>query len=275
VTEVWRNGTTQEVSPSDSMLHDQLLTLDSGSIAASATDSGAMSMQAVQFHTFAPAGQFTYTQVFIAPNVDPSDKPKTVDITFDAAKLATMRSKPQFTTSHYDFHFKLDCVATGAAAQAQGGSTQIAAVEGCMNQWVGNGIFKMRATAVAPDNNNDPTSPQIGWMISEDWVNVSSRPLAPYDVDFTDQFLATAHGNDVSANNGAGTSMNQQQLVFRTFNAGTSFTYQQRFRWAQLDPTDKPTRLLVIFDAAKESERTGWPHFKTPANFRINFGCSK
>ena len=275
VTEVWRNGTSQELAPSDSFLKDQVLALNSGSLVASATTTGTLSLQSVSYHSFAPAAQFSYTQVFLATSLDASNKPKAVDILFDATKLAPIKSKPQFTSSQYNFHFKLDCVATGSAAQAQGGSTQIAASEGCLNEWLSNGIWKMRATAIAPDNNNDPTSPQIGWMISEDWVNLAARSLAPSDVFTMDQYLVTASGNNVSSTNSAGTSMNQQQLTYRTFALGGSFTYQQRFRWSPLDPSDKPARLLVTFDATKQNARAGWPHYKNPANFRINLQCSK
>jgi hypothetical protein len=43
VTEVWRNGTTQELAPGDSLMQPQKLTLGNGSIAASASTTGAMS----------------------------------------------------------------------------------------------------------------------------------------------------------------------------------------------------------------------------------------
>ena len=275
VTEVWRNGTSQELAPGDSFLKDQKLTLNNGPLLASTTNTGTLSMGTVGFHTFAPAAQFTYTQIFLAPTFDPSNKPQTVDIIFDNAKLAVLKSKPQFTSAHYNFHFNLGCVATGKAAQAEGGSGEMAAIPGCMNQWISNGVWKMRATAIAPDNNNDPTSPQIGWMITEDWVNLTSRPLAPSDSLMQDQYLITAGGQNTPATNSAGTSMNQEQLVFRTFPPGGSFTYQQRFRWAPLNPSDKPVKLLVQFDAAKQNVRVGLPHYKTPANFRIDFTCTK
>jgi hypothetical protein len=183
--------------------------------------------------------------------------------------------KPHFSTAKYNFHFKLDCVASGAAAQAQGGSGEIAAVKGCLNQWVSNGIWKVRATAIGPDNNNDSSSPQIGWMVTEDWVNVTQRAIAPGDVFDADQYLVTASGNNVSSSNSAGTSMNKQQLDFRTIAPGGSFTYQQRFRWSNLDPNDKPVRLLFTFDAAKQNARSGWPHYTMPADFRIDLTCTK
>ncbi|HLJ83306.1 MAG TPA: hypothetical protein VKT51_03900 [Candidatus Eremiobacteraceae bacterium] len=275
VTEVWRNGTSQELAPSDSVLKDQQLTLASGTMLASATTTGTMSLSSMQFHSFAPAAQFQYSQIFVAANVDPSDKPKAVDILFDAAKLSQLTLKPQFSTAQHDFHFRLDCVASGAAAQAQGGASEIQARQGCMGQWMSNGIWRMRATAVNPDNNNDPSSPQIGWMITQDWVNLASRPLAPSDVFAQDEYLVTAGGQNVPSSNSAGTSMNQQQLQFRIFAPGSSFTYQQRFRWAGLDPNDKPTKLLVTFDGPKQNARVGQPHYTMPADFRIDLTCTK
>jgi hypothetical protein len=275
VTEVWRNGTSQELAPGDTFLKDEKLTLNNGSILASTTTISTMSMNSVAFHSFAPAAQFSYTQNFIGANVDPSNKPTAVDILFDAARLAQIKSKPQFTSARYNFHVNLGCVATGRAAQAQGGSTEIAATQGCMNQWISNGIWKMRATAVAIDNNNDPTSPQIGWMITEDWVNLASRPLAPSDANAEDQYLITASGQNTPATNSAGASMNLQQLTFRTFAPGSSFNYQQRFRWSSVDPSDKPSKLLVTFNAVAQNARVGAPHYKTPANFRIDLTCTK
>src|SRR5579863_2033187 len=89
VTEVWRNGTSQGLSPFDSQLKDQRLELQNGAITA--TQLG------VAFNTFAPAGEFTYKQVFLASNLsaDASNKPKGLKIMFDGAMLAQQKSKPQ------------------------------------------------------------------------------------------------------------------------------------------------------------------------------------
>ncbi len=273
VTEVWRNGSTQNIAPADSVLKDEVLELGNGSIAASDTTTGTLSLQPVQYHSFAPAAEFHYTQIFRASNFDPSNKPKALDIAFDGAKLATIQ-RPQFTSKHYNYHFKLDCVATGAAAQAEGGSVQIAAVGGCRNQWLSNGIWKMRATEVAPFS-IDPGSPQAGWLISEEWVNQSGRELSPADTFFVDQDLITASAQDIAATQATTGNLNQQQMVFRNFAAGSSFDYQQRFLWSPFDASDKPSKLLVKFDATKQNARTNAPHFKLPANFRIDLSCSK
>jgi len=273
VTEVWRNGTTQEVAPSDSFLKEQGLELGNGSILASASTTGSMSLSVMDSHALPASGEFTYKQVFVVANFDQANKPKAVNITFDGDKLAASQVHPHFTTKHYDFHFNLGCKATGGAANAQGGSTQVAGTEGCLNQWMSNKVWRVRATAIAPDNNG--SGPQIGWMVTEQWTNLTGRPFSPIDTQATDQYLALQSGATISSSNSAGSSMNQAQLTYRTFPAGGSFTYQQRFRQIPLNVSDTPVRLLVTFNATAENRNPNKPHFSNPPNFRIKLTCTK
>jgi hypothetical protein len=282
VTEVWRNGTGVGLSPTQTRLLDQKLELTTGSISAKDSTAGTMSMGGLGFNTFAPAGQFTYQQKFYATNIDPSNKPKGLEITFDGEHQD--KSKPQFTTSKYNFHFKLDCVATGAEAQAQGGSTQIPAIEGCMNQWMSNGVWKMRVTAIGPRPPNSQPSGQYGWDVTQEWVNVTTSQVLPgplYDkgheikpTNVTDEYLVTQSGNNAStANVAGGFSLGGRNVAFPP---GGSFTFAQLFAWSPFDATDKPVRLLVTFDVAKQNVLADVPHYKVkPANFRINLECTK
>jgi hypothetical protein len=276
VTEIWRNGTSQEISPGDSLLKDQVLGLaDGSSIAASTTNLNTMSMGVVASHTFAQAAQFTYVQEFRSAAINPAVKPKTLTITFDGNRLPQFTSKPQFSTHKYNYLIKLDCQATGAQA-AQGGIYEIKAVSGCLNQWMSNGVWRMRVTAIGPDNNNDPSGPQIGWMVTEDWVSLVNRPIAPGDTNVTDQQIVLTSSDTIASSNSAGTQMNFGQLVNRTFAPGSSFTYQQRFRQANLNFSDKPVKLIVTFDAVKEKTYTHAPQYTAnPPNFRISFDCTK
>jgi hypothetical protein len=277
VTQVWHNGTGVEIAPGDSFPKDQVLTLSNGStIVTTATTTGSLSQGALWSHDVQTAGQYTHVQIFRSPTaLDPTNKPTAVDIAFDASKLAQARFKPQFTTHQPDYHIKLDCTAS-ASAQAQGGATQMAATPGCLNQWMSNGVWRMRATAVAPDMGNDNSGPQIGWMVTQDWTNMTKRSIAPGDTAITDQQLVLANGDTVASSNSTGTSLNFGQLANRTFAPGSSFTYQQRFRGAPFDATNKPTGLLVTFDAKAEKQRSNNPQYtgSTP-NFRISLECSK
>lgn len=272
VTEVWRNGSQQELSPVDSVVQDEKLELSNGAMLASATTTGTLSFQSVAYHEFAPAAELTYVQLFIDPNLDPTNKPKAVDVMFDAEKLATLK-RPHFTTPQYDFHFDLSCVATGAAAQAQGGSNQVDAVSGCRNQWLSNGIWKMRVTDVSPDDGDPGSTVQIGWFVGEQWTALAKK--APADTYVGDQFLITTSGQNVASSNSVVSTLVSQKLDYHEFAVGETFTYKQNFRWGPFDGTDKPVRVLVTFDAVSQNKRDGQPHFKLPANFRIDLTCSK
>jgi len=277
VTEVWRNGTPGRLSPSDSWLKDQRLELSSGAITAKESTAGSMSQGGVAFNNFAPAGQFSYKQVFWSNNVDPANKPQGLEILFDAAKLAQNKSWPQFTSRQYNFHFKLGCVASGAASQAEGGSTQIAATEGCMNQWMSSGVWKMRATAIALAPGD------FGWLVTQEWVNITRRAVFPgvlngdngrsVPTNVSDEYLTTQGGNTGSSFNAVGGLQLGSRNV--AFPPGGSFTFKQLFAWSPFDKTDKPTRLLVTFDASAQNKLAGLPHYRSPASFRINLDCTK
>jgi len=63
--------------------------------------------------------------------------------------------------------------------------------DGCMNQWLFNGIWRVEVTGVAPYMNG---SQQIGWQVTEIWRNGTSQELAPSDSVLKDQQLTLASG---------------------------------------------------------------------------------
>jgi len=274
VTEVWRNGTSQQIAPSNSFPEPQKLELSSGSILANDSSAGSASMNDINSHSFPASGEYTYVQKFAANNVDSQNKPKAIDITFNGAQVSQSRFWPHFSTPQYNFHFKLDCQASGTAAQAQGGSGQVTDTQGCMNQSMSNGVWQVKTTAISPDMGNDGTA-QIGWMITEEWTSLVNRPIAPGNTNVTDQQLVFASGNTAASSDSVGTLASMGLLTNRTFPPGSSFTYQQRFRPGSFNASDKPVRLLVTFNATAQSHYPNGPYYKNPANFRISLECSK
>jgi hypothetical protein len=141
-----------------------------------------------------------------------------------------------------------------------------------MNQWMSNGVWRMRATAIAPDINGT----QIGWAVTQQWVNQTKRKIAPAETQVTDQQLVLASGDTIASSNSAGSSMSTQKLTFNEFAPGGSLTFTQLFRPTQFDVNDKPVKLIVTFDAASENQRANMPHYTAvPPNYRISLGCSK
>ncbi|MBV9271497.1 MAG: hypothetical protein JO165_10400 [Candidatus Eremiobacteraeota bacterium] len=279
VTQAWRNGTSRELAPADSLLKEEELVLGSQTLPAEGHR-----QEGLAFNTLAPSGEFTYTQVFYGPNgtVDPADKPRALDVSFEGDKVAAS-NKPHFTTRQYNFHYKLDCVASGAAAQAEGGSTQLAATNGCMNQWMSNGVWKMRVLAVTPFPEGTTAANQTGWHVKQEWVNVTSGKVYPNGMDpgnhvaptsVSDEFLATKNGNNASsANTVGGFALGSRNIPFPP---GVPYTFEQLIAWSPLDASDTPTRLLVTFDTVQQNK---WklsipvPHYRNPANFRISLAC--
>ena len=276
VTESWRNGTTQEIAPNDTVLKDQVLGLEDGSsIAASLNNTGWLSMGTIAGHSLSQAAQFTYVQVFrAAAAVNPAVKPKTITILFDGDKLSQFTSRPQFTTHAYNFRIKLDCQASGAQS-AQGGSFEIPAVQGCKNQWMSNGLWRMRATATNPYL--DPGGgPQIGWEVTEDWTSLMNTPIVAGDTYITFQQLVLENGDTLTSDAGVTTSGSFGELVQHTFAPGSTFTYHQKFVQIPIDVTNKPVKFIATFDAATLKKITYRPQYKVnPPNFRINLECTK
>ncbi|MGH7839590.1 MAG: hypothetical protein ACREQC_17445, partial [Candidatus Binataceae bacterium] len=241
--------------------------------------------QGLAFNTLAPSGQYSYQQIFYGPNlgVDPSNKPKALDVTFDGARLAT-QNKPHFTSGRYNYHYDLTCVASGKAALAEGGSTQVDATQGCMNQWMSNGVWKMRVLKVMPFPEGAAAANQGGWSVVQEWVNVTHGKVFPGGLpdignrvaptNVSDEFLATKGGNNASTfNTVGGFHLGARNVPFAP---GEPYTFSQLIAWNPLDPADTPTRLLVTFDVTSQNAEKlsiPVPRYRNPANFRINLAC--
>ena len=276
VNEQWRNGTTQTITPTDSSVLSQQLVLQNGqTIVAQDTTTGTLSEQQVDFHQFPPSAQFAHAQIFVMPNVDANNKPVAVIIAFDAGKLKQYSNKPQFTVSPPNYRVRLNCSPdeVARAAAAQGGSVEVAAHEGCLNQWLSNGVWRVRVSNLEPYTHDNQ---QVGWQLTEDWVNLTSHTTAPGFTTLQDQQLALKSEDTVSSGNSTLTTLTSQKLTFHDFAPGGSFKHTQPF-WPNppFESANTPSKLLIMFDAKREAQNSTAPQFSGPANIRVNLGCSK
>ena len=275
VTEQWRNGTDRKFAPGNTYAKDQTLVLaDGAQIAATETTQGTLSSQDLGFHDFPPSAQYTHMQKFIAGGAfDPSNKPAAVVIPFDATRQAADKTLPQYAVNPPNFKIKLDCTAT-AQQRAQGGSFELPAKEGCLNQWLANGLWKVRATQVGPEMDNGT---QIGWLVTQDWTNVSGHKLQPAQSWVEDEQLVLANGDTVSSGNSTLTMFKARELDNRDFDPGASYTHIQNFRYDRpaFDPTNNPVKLLVVFDVGAYKYFNGKPFPGNPPNFRFTFSCNR
>lgn len=275
VTEQWRNGTDRKFSPGGTFAKDQVLVLANGAqTAATETTQGTLSSQDLGFHDFPPSAQYTHMQKFIAAGVfDPSNKPAAVVIPFDATRQAANKTLPQYTVNPPNYRIKLDCTGT-ALQQAQGGSFELPAKQGCLNQWLANGLWKARVTQFGPEMDNGT---QVGWLVTQDWSNVSGYKLQPAQSWIEDEQLVLANGDTVSSGNTTTTTFKVRELDGHDFNPGASYTHIQNFRYDRpaFDPSNQPVKLLIVFDAGAYKYFNGKPFPGNPPNFRISFSCRK
>lgn len=152
-----------------------------------------------------------------------------------------------------------------------------------MNQWMFNGVWRMRVTNVAWHPADAPTGPgATAWLVTMQWNNGTSYAgIAPSDTMKQDLVLGLKNGDTVSTADSTTGAMSQQQLDFHTFPASGQFTYTQLFVGNNLDPNNKPVKLLVTFDVPKykqtHPQNSGkfWK-LKTPGyNYRIDLTCTK
>jgi hypothetical protein len=278
-TEQWRNGTNRTLTPtSDSFTLSQQIVLQNGDkIAAGDTTAGTLSQQQVDYHQFPPSAQFTQVQAFTGTTIDPNNKPEAVVIAFDTAKLQQYPGHPAFSVTPPNYRIKFDCTpAEIAHAAAQGGSFEVQAHEGCVNQWLSNGLWRVRVTKLAPSTDPSNNQPN-GWLVTQDWVNLTGRSIIPNSTSMLDQQLVFPNGDTVSSGFATMTTLNFQQLGYHTFAPGGTFTFSQRF-WpgANYDASIKPTKLLIMFDAVGEAKNSDLPQFHSgPPNIRVKLDCAQ
>jgi len=169
--------------------------------------------------------------------------------------------------------------ASAAAPQAEGGSTQVSAQDGCMNQWMFDGVWRVRVTNVAYQPKGDHPN---RWDVTMQWANGTKYAgIAPADTMKQDLVLGLQNGDTLTATDTTVGSLNQQQLDFHTFPASGQFTYTQSFYSNDDVENNKPVKLLVTFDipkykAANPNNSGKFWKTKTPGyNYRINLTCTK
>ena len=271
VTEQWRNGTDRRVTPAT--VKGQVLVLANGAqITPGDTTIATLSAQDLGFHDFLPSAQYTHMQKFIAAGAfDPANKPVAVVISFDAARQALDKTAPQYSINPPNYKIKLDCTAT-AQQQAQGGSFELPAKAGCLNQWLANGLWKVRVSEVAPEMDNGK---QLGWLVTQEWTNVSGHKMQPANSWLEDEQLVLANGDTVGSGNTSITMFKWRELFDRDFNPGSSYTHTQDFRYDRpaFDPSNKAVKLLIVWDVGAYKYFNGKPFPGNPPNFRISFSC--
>ncbi len=68
--------------------------------------------------------------------------------------------------------------------------------EGCMKQWMFNGVWRVQVTKVEPFMDG---SQQVGWQVTESWRNGTRQEIAPVDSLLKDEVLELADGSSIES----------------------------------------------------------------------------
>jgi len=159
------------------------------------------------------------------------------------------------------------------SSAAESNTANVAVRDGCLNQWMFNGIWRVRVTAFAP---HVVDGKQTGWDVTEQWRNGTDQTLAPGSGTFSlSQQIEFQKGDKIGALDSTTGTLSQQDVDYHDFPPSAQYTHVQTFLSANVDPDNKPTAVIIAFDAAKLSQVANRPHFSvSPPNFRIKVSCT-
>lgn len=148
--------------------------------------------------------------------------------------------------------------------QAAGGANQRVSVEGCMNEWLFDGVWRVRVTSAAPD----------GTDVTLEVRNGTKDTLSPPDSGFA---KINGQGIDLAFTDGSVQNLDIQatnyrdEIGYKKLAPGAGTTTKLRFA-APSSAGAKPAKLLIAVDPHYNS----YVHYsvKDPS-FRINLACTK
>ena len=158
-----------------------------------------------------------------------------------------------------------------------GGANQRAALEGCVNETLFNGLWRLKVLKVeAIHKDDDPLAP--GWGVTVEVRNGWTGTLNPGDSGFANDnmFVVEPGGNSLSVD-----AYNEQPLVGHVFPQGGVFTYQLVFYYpygTTAEQVQAPQKFLMGADPKKidSSLAAAGVHYSTPTpGFRVNLDCRK
>lgn len=155
--------------------------------------------------------------------------------------------------------------------QGAGGANQRASVEGCVNEFLFNGIWRMRVNKIEATE----AFGQKAWGITVEVRNGTTRTLEPGQTGWADSSgltLAFADGSTAGINASALTREYENDLRAKSLAQGATLTYQLKFDTPQ---TEAPTKLLVQIDPAKLQKNLGVSYNTPDPSFRFKLDCSK
>jgi len=157
------------------------------------------------------------------------------------------------------------------SGQPAGGADQRASLEGCLNEWLFNGIWRVRATKVEPYDDNLLK----GWAVRLEVRNGTNRSLEAWNAGFKDPSsltLAYPDGATERMDGGALSRDYRDKIYDAVIPQGAAVVADLRFLSTRTTP---PSRLLIELDTEKIKQKYNLA-FATPnPSLRFKLDCSK
>ncbi|WP_412028972.1 hypothetical protein [Deinococcus yunweiensis] len=153
---------------------------------------------------------------------------------------------------------------------AAGGSNGVAAVSGCVNQPLFNGVWRFRVLSVTPVATTFVNRP--GWEITAELRNGSSQALALGDTGFLSSNLSLAFSDAVTLPFGDWSPNRAQWDHNKTIPPGAAYTVKGQFEVTPETAGKTPTKVLYL---RAGNVRSGLPWSVPDPAFRVDLGCRK
>ena len=153
--------------------------------------------------------------------------------------------------------------------QAEGGAQQVAAVEGQANEWLFNGLWRLKSATpslIRKPYSGEPGTP--GWGIEVEFRNGANKEVSLQQTGVQLPTLALANGTVLKADEG-----DWQLISFRALLPGATVKHQLKFYAPHGSAeVDKAQRLVVPIDPKFGLLRDTGLRYTVPApNFRIGY----
>ena len=149
-----------------------------------------------------------------------------------------------------------------------GGSYQKASVEGCMNQWLFNGVWRLRVTGVEPITDGSWTGYGVNVQLRNGTHGTIELGNTGVGGRGQNVQLLTSDGNAMTLN-----ELAYQQLGYRDVVQGGTLNGQLKYHFpAGADTTVKPQKFILQIDP---HDSTKAHYSMTDPSFRVNITCSK
>ncbi|GIW32823.1 hypothetical protein [Meiothermus sp.] len=153
-----------------------------------------------------------------------------------------------------------------------GGADQRASLEGCLNEWLFNGIWRARATRVESFDDGGLK----GWAIDFEVRNATNRTLEAWNAGFKDSSSLTLAFADGSTQRMEGNALARESYEAKIYNAaipqGSGVTTKLKFT---SNRTDAPTKLLIEMDTNSIKQKYNLAFSSPNPSLRFKLDCTK